>query len=251
MINKEDHSLVHVKGNNMNSNKVIGILFITGAIALLVPYTALTIIFDYPDILRQDAGNVLTKFYQGGNVLILTWFAFAVTGIPLIPAYILLGNKLENQSSIMRVATTFGVIGLVVQLIGLLRWTFVVPILAESFVYANSASEKASVVVAFKTMHQFGGVLLGEHIGQLFTIFWTIAVSYALFKLQLVQRWIALLGYVGSLIYVLAQAELFATVIPGFPFWDLAGFIGSTLWLLWIVVIGVTFAASKSDFASL
>ena len=73
-----------------SSNKTIGILLLTGAIALLIPYTMLTIIFEYPDILRQDTGIILTKFYQGGNSLIWTWFAFAITGIPLLPAYILI-----------------------------------------------------------------------------------------------------------------------------------------------------------------
>jgi len=49
------------------------------------------------------------------------------------------------------------------------------------------------------------------------------------------------MGIISSAIYFLAQAELFATVIPGFPVWDLAGFIGSTLWLLWLVIVGIIF----------
>jgi hypothetical protein len=33
-----------------------------------------------------------------------------------------------------------------------------------------------------------------------------------------------LAGYISSVIYLLAQAELFKTVIPDFPIWDMAGF---------------------------
>jgi hypothetical protein len=44
-----------------------------------------------------------------------------------------------------------------------------------------------------------------------------------------------------QLLYLLAQAELFATVIKGFPVWDTAGFIGSTLWLVWLIIIGIKF----------
>lgn len=47
------------------------------------------------------------------------------------------------------------------------------------------------------------------------------------------------LGFISSVIYLLAQAELFATVIPAFPVWDKAGFIGSTLWLIWLVCLAV------------
>ena len=93
----------------------------------------------------------------------------------------------------------------------------------------------------FKTIHQYGGVVLGEHLGQLFTIIWTILLSVVLDKLKLVPKWITWLAYISSVIYLLAQAELLATVIPDFPVWDLAGFIGSTLWLIWLVIIGVRF----------
>ncbi|MCQ6956489.1 DUF4386 domain-containing protein [Mucilaginibacter sp. JC4] len=150
--------------------KKIGYLLITGAVALCIPYTILTGIFNYPIILRQDTATILTRFHQGGPQLIWTWFAFAVTGIPLIPAYILMGQLLEKKAAMIRTATTVGIIGLVVQMIGLLRWTFVVPVLADTFVHSTDPAVRSAVIVAFQTIHQFAGVLLGEHLGQLFTV---------------------------------------------------------------------------------
>lgn len=231
----------------MKIEKAIGGLMIAGAVGVFIPYTILTILFEYPDILRQDTAIVLTKFYEGGGQLIGTWFAFAIAGLPLLPAYILLGRKLESQSATARVATTIGVTGLIVQMIGLLRWTFVVPVLADSFVHATDDATKASAITSFKLIHQFAGVLLGEHLGQLFTITWTVLISFSLAKLKLMPKWISWLGYGSSLIYILAQAELFETVIPGFPTWGLAGFIGSTLWLVWLIIIGVRFMRMKSN----
>lgn len=228
-------------------NKTIGILLITGAISLLIPYTILTIVFEYPDILRQDTEFILTKFYKGGNSLIWMWFAFAITGIPLLPAYILIGQKYVNKSSLVRMATTIGVIGLIVQIIGLLRWTFVVPVLANTFVQATDEATKAAAIVSFKTIHQFGGVILGEHLGQLFTITWTVMMSITFAKFKLMPTWINWLGFISSFIYLLAQAELFATVINGFPVLDIAGFIGSTLWLIWLIVIGIMFIKERNQ----
>jgi len=225
----------------MKKEKTIGWLILLGAVGVLIPYTILTMIFEYPVILRQDTGVILTKFHEGGSRLIWTWFAFAVTGISLIPAYIRIGQKLENKNSLVRVATTIGVIGLIVQMIGLLRWTFVVPVLADTFVHATDEGTKAAAVVAFKTIHQFAGVLLGEHLGQLFTIAWTVLISLSFMKLKLLPTWISVLGLISSFIYLLAQAELFATVMPGFPVWNMAGFIGSTLWLVWLIIVGIKF----------
>jgi hypothetical protein len=229
----------------MKPGKTIGWLLIAGAVGVFIPYSMLTIIFEYPVILRQDTAVILTKFHEGGSRLIWTWFAFAFIGIPLIPAYILIGQKLENKGSLIRVATTIGVTGLIVQMVGLLRWTFVVPVLTNSFVNAADESTKAAAIIAFKTVHQFGGVILGEHLGQLFTIAWTILLSISFARLKMFSTWINLLGFVSAFIYLLAQAELFATVIPGFPVWDMAGFIGSTLWLIWLVIIGIKFIKTK------
>ena len=53
------------------------------------------------------------------------------------------------------------------------------------------------------------------------------------------------MGIIASIIYLLAQGELFATVVPGFPAWDMAGFIGSTLWLMWLVITGIMFIKAK------
>ncbi|HET9434806.1 MAG TPA: hypothetical protein VFO37_13655, partial [Chitinophagaceae bacterium] len=60
----------------MRTEKIIGILLILGAVGVFIPYTILTIIFDYPAILRQDPGFILNKFHEGGSSLILVWFLF-------------------------------------------------------------------------------------------------------------------------------------------------------------------------------
>ena len=130
-------------------------------------------------------------------------------------------------------------------MIGLLRWTFVVPILAQTYVQATDEATKAATIVSFKTLHQLGGVLLGEHIGQLFTILWTVMITISFIKLKVMPAWVNGLGLVSAFIYLLAQAELFATVINNFPVWESAGFIGSTLWIVWLLVIGVMFLRTR------
>ena len=230
----------------MKTEKIIGILLIIGAIGVLVPYTILTIIFDYPNILRQETGIILTKFHEGGNRLIWTWWAFAILGLPLLKAYVLIDQKLEQKFYFIRWATTLGVIGLLVQMIGLLRWTFVVPVLANNFVTGNEMVKEASKV-AFQVVHQYGGVVLGEHMGQLFTIAWTIMMSFAFAQLKIFPKWTIWLGYISSVIYLFAQTELFATVMPNIPVVGLAGFVGSTLWIIWLLIVGVKMLRTNID----
>lgn len=229
----------------MKKEKTIGFLLIAGAIGVFIPYTILSMTFEYPDILRQEPGNILAKFHAGGSSLFLTWWAFAILGFPLLIAYILIGQILENKIDFIKWVTTIGVISGIVQIIALLRWVFVIPVIANSYVLASDVATKAVAISSFQTVHQFGGVLLGEHLGQLFTIIWTIMISYAFIKLNLFQKWVSWLGIIASVIYLTAQAELFATVIPDFPVWDMAGFIGSTLWLIWLIIVGIKFLKTQ------
>jgi len=117
-----------------NFRKLTGIFFIVGAILVNIPYTLLIVNFDYPDILRQPTAEILTKFHAGGDALIYTWLAFAWVGLPILLGAVMLKRVLEKEDSpFLETATTLGVIGFVVQLIGLLRWVFVVPVLARLF----------------------------------------------------------------------------------------------------------------------
>jgi hypothetical protein len=229
-----------MESRSSKAESTIGWLLLSGASLLFVPYTVLTIIFDYPNILREDAGVILTRFYDGGSTLVITWWAFAMVGFPLLVGSIQIGKMYEEKVSSIRWATTVGIIGFVVQMIGLLRWTFVVPVLAKQYVSA-AESAKPAYMAAFQLIHQFGGVVLGEHIGQIFSIIWSLALTIAFAKLKLMPKWINGLGIFASFIYLLAQTELFAMVIPGFPVIDWAGFLGSTLWLIWLVVMGIVF----------
>lgn len=225
----------------MKTGKAIGYLLIAGAAGVLVPYIMLTFIFNYPGILREESSAILTRFHQGGSPLIFTWFAFALLGLPLLVAYSLIGQVINVKKPQLKWVTTIGIISVLVQIIALLRWVFVVPVLATEYVNTSSPSKQEAIETSFKLIHQFAGVLMGEHIGQLFTIIWTIMISAVLYNLKLIPKWLAWWGFIASFIYFLAQAELLATVIPGFPVIDIAGFLGSTLWLLWIILAGVQF----------
>ena len=224
-----------------NFRKLTGIFFIVGAILVNIPFTLLMINFDYPDILRQPTTEILTRFQAGGDALIYTWLAFAWVGLPLLLGAVMLKRILENEKSpFLETATTLGVIGFIVQVIGLLRWVFVVPVLARLFTDPTTdPATQASISAVFIVVHQYGGVVLGEHIGQLLTIVWMSMICGIIYKSKMFSRWVAWLGWFASGFYLLAQTELLATAIPNFPVIDWAGLYGSLLWLVWMLVLGV------------
>jgi len=221
--------------------QLTGLFFIAGAVLVNIPYTLLILNFDYPDILRAPVDQILTQFQAGGNSLIYTWLAFAWVGLPMLFGALMLKRILENEDSrFLETATTIGVIGFVVQVVGLLRWVFVVPVIARLYTDPGTATAmKDALSAVFMGIHQYGGVVLGEHMGQLFIIVWTSMISAIIYKSPMFARWVSWLGWIASAVYLLAQAELLATAIPEFPVIGWAGLYGSLLWLLWMVVIGV------------
>lgn len=226
--------------------QVTGILLILGAILVNIPYTLLITTFDYPDILRAPTSVILTQFAAGGPRLIWTWLAFAWVGVPLLLGILLLPRALADDKGPSRgqlagnLALFFGATSLIAQMIGLLRWTFVVPVLARLYTEPQAtATTREAVAAVFQAVHQYGGVVLGEHIGQTFTILWMIFLSISLLRQGKLPRWLPWAGFVAAGVYAMAQGELLATVMPGFPVWDAAGLVGSLMWLGWIIALGI------------
>ena len=205
--------------------------------------------FDYPDILRAPVDQILTQFQAGGSPLIYTWLAFAWVGLPMLLGAIMLKRILDNEHSyFLETATTIGVIGFVVQVVGLLRWVFVIPVIARLYTDpSTSAVTKESLSALFIGIHQYGGVVLGEHMGQFFIIVWMSMISAIIYKSKMFASWVAWLGWIASAVYLLAQTELLATAIPGFPVIGWAGLAGSLFWLLWMIVIGFYLLKHKDE----
>ncbi|EOQ97688.1 PF14329 domain protein [Leptospira wolbachii serovar Codice str. CDC] len=196
--------------------------------------------FQYPDILRKPAGEILLEFQKGGATLIWTWWFFGISGLPLLFSYLSLYQVTQAKSPLISLtATTLGIVALFFQLMGLLRWVFVIPVFSHLYTDPNTSSVmKEAILVNFQTIHHLFGVLLGEHLGQLFTIFWMAIISFIIRKDHIFPKWIAFFGFVSSFIYLLAQLELFAIVIPELSEVPLAGLMGSLCWLVWMVFLG-------------
>lgn len=226
--------------NGTGLRRATGGLFLTGAIAFAAAATVLSSTFDWPDILREPGSVVLPAFTAGGTSLVWTWFATAWTyAILAVPILLLPAVLRRRNDPVLRAATYLGATSVMLSLVGFLRWVFVVPPLARSY-ESGDATTRAAVDAAWTAQHQFGGALLGEHLGQLLIIGWSITLSVIILRSQVLPRWLGLTGLAVSTIYLLNQGDILATAVPGFPVWDLAGLLGSTSWGLWIAVLGVT-----------
>ena len=223
--------------NDASLRKLTGVVLILTPVAFNVFFTLLSVTFEYPDILREPASYVLRTFDAGGSGLVAIWYGFTLTAVLFIPLVVLVDKVLARQDTpYMAIATTFGVIAGVVQFLGLIRWPFLVPYLAE--VYLDSASSEVtreSVAVVFETFNRYAGAAVGENLGYLFTGLWTVLVALAMFGSALpFRRWLSLLGMVS------AAGVLVGTLEPaGFEAAANIVVVGYILWSIWLALTGI------------
>jgi hypothetical protein len=226
-------------GDGAGLRRVTGWLLVIGAVTFAIAATILSSTFNWPDILREPPDVVLPAFVAGGTSLVWTWFAVAWTyAILLVPILLLPAALGRRDDPVLRAATFVGAASVLLSLIGFLRWVFVVPALAGSYA-AGDPTTQAAVAAAWMAQHQFGGALLGEHLGRLLAIGWSITISVIILRSRVLARWVGWAGLVASVLYLFNQGDILATAVPGFPVFDLAGFIGSSLWAIWLIALGL------------
>ena len=230
--------------NEGTLRRITGVLLILTPVAFNVFFTLLSITFEYPDILREPTGQVLRRFDAGGGSLVAIWYGFMLTAVLFVPLAVMVHKVLARRDTpYLAVATAFGVVGGVVQFLGLVRWPFLVPYLADTYLDpASSGAARESAAVVFQAFNQYAGVGVGENLGYLFTGLWTALVALAMFGSALrFGKWLGLIGIVSAAGIVVGMLEP-----AGFePAANVVVF-GYILWSAWLALTGVVLLLTKS-----
>ncbi|MGQ4648667.1 DUF4386 family protein [Lyngbya aestuarii] len=114
------------------------------------------------------------------------------------------------------------------------------PILAKLYTEPSASDmTRDAVRGVYQAVHQYGGVVMGEYLGQILLIFWTREVAFAMVQSPLFQSWIPWFGLMTLPLLLLGQSELLKTVISSMPIFDFTP-LGFILWELWLLVVGIS-----------
>lgn len=230
----------------MSRETLTGLLLIVSAVWFNVWFAVLAGRFDYPDILRRPTAEILERFRAGGSSLILTWWALMASGGLFVASIVLLTRLLEVEAATAaQLALVAGVLAGLVQVLGLLRWVFLVPALAREHADPEASdAARAATAVTFRAFHQYLGIGVGEHLGYLLTGVWTILTGIAMVSGTVVGSWIGWLAIPIGAGLALASAEFLGPNEK--DGWKLAGTAAPVLyvaWSLWLVALGVALLA--------
>ena len=213
-----------------------GLLLIVVPVAFNVTFFLLQRAFEYPEILRKPTDTILRRFKEGGAPLRRLWYAFTFSAVLFTPVPVLVQQVFQPDAPwYLVVGTALGVLAGVVQFLGLIRWPFLVPTLADT--YTDPASTQAtrdSVAVVFQAFHRYVGVAIGEHLGYIFTSVWTILLCISIIATDLVNPilgWLGMVPAIGVLMGVFEETGL-----------KPAGAINAIsyiLWSVWLIAFGI------------
>jgi hypothetical protein len=185
--------------------------------------------FDYPDVLRRPTRDVLAEFRDGGTSLQLLWWGFALTAVLLAPLVVLFAAALPDADpTLLSVATTLGVLAAAVQFLGLVRWPFLVPFLAEQ-------EDSEAVDLVFQAFNRYLGVAVGEHLGYLLTGAWTTLAGIALLTESGV---LGVIGIVIGPVLMICSLE-FVGRSSGWTAAERLTPPAYVAWSLWLIATGV------------
>ncbi|HKP54411.1 MAG TPA: DUF4386 domain-containing protein [Chloroflexia bacterium] len=225
--------------NDSTLRIVTGVFLIVSGLWLIVPFELLRRSFEYPDILRKPTGEILRKYHAGGNRLTILWLFFALSAVLIFPTALLLHEVIANASRgraipYLGIATLFGILAGIFNLLGLIRWVFLVPLLAAKYVDPNSSqATRDATETVFEAFHTYLGVTVGEFLGFSTLSIWGALVGFALMDAALLNPILALVGVILSIGIFLGNLE--------FAGWKPAGAIvaiSSGLFAVWLIVIG-------------
>jgi len=221
----------------MKLTTITGLFLIVVPMAFNVTFFLLQRAFEYPEILRKPTDMILQRFKQGGVSLRRLWYAFMFSAVLFTPVPVLVQQVFEPDVPwYLSVGTAIGVLAGAVQFLGLIRWPFLVPTLAELYTAPKaSQATRDSVAVVFQAFHQYVGVAIGEHLGYIFTSLWTLLLCAAIVQTGMfnpIWGWLGILPALGVLTGVFEEA--------GFKLAAVINAISYLLWSAWLIAFGIS-----------
>jgi hypothetical protein len=218
--------------------QLTGFVLIVALVAFNASFLALGRLFDYPSILRRPTPEVLSRFRDSGRPLRIAWYAFALSGLLFSAVPLLLHPSLEERGVGAAMLTTgTGLAAGLVQVSALLRWSFLVPFLAERYAPpAIGDQDRRAIELLFEGAHRYVGMGLGEHLGYLLTGTWTILMALVLPHAGLV---VAPLGWVGIAPGLAILAGLLEPA--GVESAGVVNALGYLALSVWLIVVGIVF----------
>jgi hypothetical protein len=198
------------------------LLLVLEVVLMLVPFMILQSVFEFPDILRKPASEVFELYSSRQSIITPAYYFFMLSGLILIPLSIAMHRTLQSSSEsnnlLLRISTGFGIGAGIAQILGFIRWPFLMPYLADTYVSAASTTAtKEAITVVYESFNRYAGMAVGEHLGWVLLGLWLMGISAVQLHSKIFRSWVGLLGLLsGALLLISAFEQLSGSLASAF-----------------------------------
>ena len=213
------------------------LLLVLEPVLMYAAFFVLSSSINWPASLDEPASVNLPLVTQERGAVILGYGVYLAYSLLILPLSVMLYFTLKGRgaSPLLAVAAGVGIVSALARALGIVRWLFLMPILAE--IYGDPSSSPAAreaVEVAYVAFNEYAGGV-GELLGVALTgALWVGLTSVALLRSGRFPGWLGLLG-------LLAAALLLPGLLPvaGLDVGSLFSVIGGNVLLIWMLALAV------------
>ncbi|WP_341529628.1 DUF4386 domain-containing protein [Nostoc sp. UHCC 0302] len=222
--------------------KITALFLVLEVILFMTAFRVLSNAVNWPAGLDEPASVVLPLIAKHHSAVIAGYYSYMLSSILLIPLSLLLHRILASgKGLLLTTATMFGVLSGVMKSLGILRWLFLMPFLADTYVNpGTSATTRETIGLIYDAFNLYAGKI-GEHLGtQLLTGLWVGLIAIALLRSRLISRWIGWLGIIVAIGWLVSLVKDFGISVGPVVF------ISMTLLNIWYLTLAVGLFKLKS-----
>lgn len=234
-----DRTEGRVKGNEAGGGKLLRwtvALLVLEPVLMYLAFFVLSGSIDWPASLGEPASVNLPLISEERGAVVLGYGAYLAYSLLLAPLavmlYFVLGRDGE-PSPLLAVAAAVGVASALARALGIGRWLFAMPFLAEIYLDPDSGTAtREAVEVAYVALNEYAGGV-GELLGVSLTgAFWVGLVSVAVLRSGRFPRWLGVLGLAAGLLLLPGVLS-----VAGLDVGPVFAVIGGNVLLAWMVAL--------------
>ncbi len=213
-------------------------LLVLEPVLMYLAFFVLNSAINWPGSLGEPASVNLPLITEQRSAVTLGYSAYLLFQLLILPLSLMLYFVLKERgvaSPLLAVSAGFGVASAITGALGIVRWLFLMPFLADLYLDPSaSQATREAVNVAYIAFNEYAGGV-GELLGVSLTgAFWVGLVGVALLRSGRFPRW---LGALGLLAAALLLPGLLSVI--GIDVGALFAVIGGNVRLVWMLALAV------------
>ncbi len=135
---------------------------------------------NWPASLDDAASVALPRLIEQAGPVMIGYSFYLMVGLLLVPATAALNARLGLSGAIASLTMAFAIMSAIAKSIGITRWLFAMPSLAQA--YVAPGSDQSGITLLYEILNAYAGNI-GEMLGiSLFSGVWTLLIAYALMQ---------------------------------------------------------------------